>query len=68
MRLGPAGAERIVIAVSISIGTRSEAHKEGQIVGLSILCTTKRRDTPYEEEKAMGGGRRREADRVRETE
>ena len=30
---------------------RSEAHSEGQMVGLSILCTRKRTDTPYRERR-----------------
>lgn len=39
---------------------RSEVHKEGQIVGLSILCTTKRTYTPYKERE----GQEREEERA----
>jgi nicotinamide mononucleotide (NMN) deamidase PncC len=66
MSLGPAGgAERRVIAISISGWMRSEAHKEGQIVGLSILCTTKRMDTPYNEREGYGGEKKRKQSRER---
>jgi hypothetical protein len=39
---------------------RSEVHKEGQIVGLSILCTTKRTYTPYKEKEKGRRERKKE--------